>query len=103
MQWLLEDVRPNFHSVSDFRKNNFIALKNPFKLFVGFLNEADLMSGETFAIDGTKSRAHVSKNNNFNQKKIDKHLAYIDAKIQIYIIAIDENDAKENCIGTSKK
>lgn len=36
MQWLLEDIRPNYHSISDFRKNNPIALKNLFKLFVSF-------------------------------------------------------------------
>nr|WP_255406279.1 hypothetical protein [Flavobacterium sp. LM4] len=27
MQWLLEDIRPNYHSISDFRKNNPAALK----------------------------------------------------------------------------
>ena len=36
MLWLLEDIRPNYHSISDFRKNNPVALKNLFKLFVSF-------------------------------------------------------------------
>ena len=52
MQWLLEDIRPNYHSISDFRKNNPIALKNTFKLFVSFLKDADLIGDETKAIDG---------------------------------------------------
>nr|WP_315210738.1 transposase [uncultured Flavobacterium sp.] len=52
MQWLLEDNRPNYHSISDFRKNNPIASKNTFKLFVSFLKEADLIGCETIAIDG---------------------------------------------------
>ena len=34
MQWLLEDIRSNYHSITDFRKNDPIALKNTFKLFV---------------------------------------------------------------------
>jgi transposase len=96
MQWLLEDIRPNYHSISDFRKNNPVALKNVFKLFVSFLKDADLIAGETIAIDGTKSRAHNSKKANFNQKKIDKHLEYIDAKTQEYLDALEQNDAKEN-------
>lgn len=96
MQWLLEAVRPNYHSISDFRKNNPAALKNTFKLFVSFLKDADLIGGETIAIDGTKSRAHNSKKANFNQKKIDKHLAYIEAKSQEYLDALEENDTKEN-------
>lgn len=96
MQWLLEAVRPNYHSISDFRKNNPAALKNTFKLFVSFLKDADLIGGEIIAIDGTKSRAHNSKKANFNQKKIDKHLAYIEAKTQEYLDALEENDTKEN-------
>ena len=32
MQWLLEAIVPNYHSISDFRKNNPIALKKLFKL-----------------------------------------------------------------------
>jgi transposase len=96
MQWLLEDIRPNYHSITDFRKNNPAALKNTFKLFVSFLKDADLIGGETIAIDGTKSRAHNSKKANFNQKKIDKHLAYIEAKTQEYLDTLEENDAKDN-------
>lgn len=98
MQWLLEDIRPNYHSISDFRKNNPVALKNLFKLFVSFLKDADLIAGETIAIDGTKSRAHNSKKANFNQKKIDKHLEFIEAKSQEYLDALEENDAKENSV-----
>ena len=96
MQWLLEDIRPNYHSISDFRKDNPVALKKLFKLFVSFLKDADLISGETIAIDGTKSRAHNSKKANFNQKKIDRHLEYIETKTQEYLDAMEENDAKEN-------
>lgn len=96
MQWLLEAVHPNYHSITDFRKDNPVALKNTFKLFVSFLKDADLIGGEVIAIDGTKSRAHNSKKANFNQKKIDKHLAYIEAKTQGYLDALEENDAKDN-------
>ncbi|WP_223256138.1 IS1182 family transposase [Flavobacterium laiguense] len=96
MQWLVEGIRPNYHSISDFRKNNPLALKKLFKLFVSFLKDADLIGGETVAIDGTKSRAHNSKKANFNQKKIDKHLEYIENKTQEYLDALEENDAKEN-------
>ena len=78
MQWLWCGIVPNYHSISDFRKENSSGLKKIFKLFVTFLKDADLIAGEIIAIDGTKSRAHNSKNANFNQKKIDRHLAYIE-------------------------
>jgi transposase len=96
MQWLLEAIAPNYHSISDFRKNNPKALKNLFKVFVTFLKDADLIGCETIAIDGTKSRAHNSKKANFNQKKIDKHKDYIETKTQEYLDALEANDTKEN-------
>lgn len=96
VQWLLEDIRPNYHSIADFRKDNPKALKQLFKLFVSFLKEADLIAGETIAIDGTKSRAHNSKKSNFNQKKIDKHKEYIELKTQEYLDELDRNDAQDS-------
>lgn len=96
MQWLLEDIRPNYHSISDFRKNNSLALKNLFKLYLVFLKDTDLIGCETIAIDGTKSRAYNSKKANFDQKKIDQHLEYIEIKTQEYLNAVEENDTREN-------
>jgi len=96
VQWLLEDLRPNYHSIADFRKDNPKALKQLSKLFVSFLKNADLIAGDTIAIDGTKSRAHNSKKANYNQKKIDKHKEYIDAKSQEYLDQLEQNDIQEN-------
>ena len=95
MQWLTETLRPNYHSIADFRKDNPEALQQLFKLFVSFLKETDLISGKTIAIDGTKSRAHNGKKSNYNQKKIDKHKEYIETKIQDYLTALDHNDNQE--------
>lgn len=96
LQWLLCAIVPNYHSISDFRKNNPAGLKKVFKLFVSFLKDSNLIAGETIAIDGTKTRAHNSKKANFNQKKIDKHLAYIEEKTQQYLEELDQNDQQDN-------
>jgi hypothetical protein len=61
-----------------------LGLKNLFKLFVFFLKDAELIGCEIIAIDGTKSR-HNSKKANFNQKKIDRHLVYIEERTQEYL------------------
>ena len=95
LQWLLEAICPNYHSIADFRKDNPKALKQLFKVFVSFLKDAELIAGETIAIDGTKSRAHNSKKANYNQKKIDKHLEYIETKTQEYLSALAQNDTQE--------
>lgn len=96
LRWLLFGLVPNYHSISDFRKNNPSGLKKLFKVFVAFLKDTDLIAGETIAIDGTKSRAHNSRKANFNQKKIDKHLAYIEEKTQQYLDELAQNDELDN-------
>lgn len=95
LQWLCGSLKPNYHSIADFRKVNPVALRNTFKLFVLFLKEADLISGNVIAIDGTKSRAHNSKKNNYNEKKIKRHLDYIEEKTSEYLAQLDAADANE--------
>lgn len=102
LQWLLCNIAPNYHSIADFRKDNPAALKKLFKLFVSFLKDADLIAGETIAIDGTKSRAHNGKKSNFNQKKIDKHLEYIEERTQEYLTELENNDQKDNSVTVTK-
>ena len=72
-----------------------------FKLFVSFLKDIDLVSGQVVAIDGTKSRAHNSKKNNYNQKKIERYLAYIEEKSTEYINLLEQNDSQDDLIKVS--
>lgn len=95
LQWLCGSLKPNYHSIADFRKQNPHALRNTFKLFVLFLKEADLIGASVIAVDGTKSRAHNSRKNNYNPKKIERHLAYIEEKTNDYLAQLDACDAKE--------
>jgi transposase len=95
VQWLCGRLTPNYHSIADFRKINPAALRNTFKLFVMFLRDADLVGGELIAIDGTKSRAHNSKKNNYNHKKVERQLKYIEDKTNEYLKELDRADAEE--------
>ncbi len=101
LHWLVNALQPNYHSIADFRSVNSTALKNVFKLFVLFLKEADLLGGSTVAIDGTKVRAHNSKKNNYNPKKIERHLAYIEEKTNEYLNQLDTNDDQEDVVKIS--
>lgn len=96
LQWLLGELSPNYHSIADFRKVNGKALRNTFKLFVFFLKDTQLIGGDIIAIDGTKIRAHNSKKNNYNPKKIERHLSYIEEKTNEYLAQLDTNDIEEN-------
>ena len=98
LQWLINSLVPNYHSIADFRKKNPLALKNVFKLFVLFLKDCDLIGGQTIAIDGTKDRDHNSKKNNYNTKKIERHLCYIEEKTNEYLTQLDTNDEQDDVV-----
>ena len=90
--WLLKGLRPSARKIAYFRKRNPKAFKQAFRYFVMMLKEMNLISGETIAIDSFKIRAQNSLKNNFNQKKIDRHLDYIDGKIAEYEEKLNEGD-----------
>jgi len=95
LQWLLQNLQPNYHTIADFRKLYAAALQSMFRLYVQFLSEADLLGKTTIAVDGSKFRAVNSSKNNYNQKKIDKHLQLIEDKTTRYLQALDETDSRE--------
>jgi transposase len=93
--WLLKGLKPSNRAIAYFRKNNSKAFKNAFRYFVLVLKDWDLVEGDVIAIDSFKIRAQNSLKNNFNQKKIDRHLRYIDEKITEYEKQLDEEDEEE--------
>ena len=99
VHWLLGKLQPNYHTIADFRKDNPKALKALFRLYVQMLRELNLIGGEVAAIDGTKFRASNSKKNNYNAKKIERHLQYIEEKSEEYLKQLDAQDAEEQDAG----
>jgi transposase len=94
--WLLHQLKPGYHTIADFRKDNPVALKKCFKMFVSFLKGEDLFGGEVVAIDGTKIRAQNNKSNNYNEAKLKKHLEYIEARAESYINELEQCDILED-------
>lgn len=90
--WLLKGLRPSARKIAYFRKENAKAFKMAFRYFVVLLKDWELIEGETIAIDSFKIRAQNALKNNFNQKKIDRHIDYIDNKILEYQNQLDTGD-----------
>lgn len=105
MIWLLKGLRPDHNTINSFRKNNPKAIKKVFRQTVEIAQNFDLIGGILLAGDGTKLRAHNRKKNNYNQKKIDRHLAYIESKLEEYnqTLAEADGDNKETIENTITK
>ena len=102
LQWLLQNLQPNYHTIADFRKLHSMPLQNMFRLYVQFLGDADLLGKTTIGIDGSKFKAVNSRKNNYNQKKIDKHQQFIADKTAKYLQELDELDKQESNTGNDE-
>ena len=82
--WLLKKLTPDHNTISNFRRDNEKAIKQVFRATVKLAQHFELIGGKLVAGDSTKLRAQNSKKNNFNPKKIERHLSYIEEKIDQY-------------------
>jgi transposase len=95
--WLLKGLVPDHNTISNFRKNNSKAIKKVFRATVELSKHFELIGGKLIAGDSTKLRAQNSKKNNYNQSKVERHIEYIDKKLEEYnkTLAEQDNDNKE--------
>jgi len=92
LMWLMKQLAPDHNTISNFRRDNEKAIRKVFRYTVSIAKQFDLIGGTLVAGDSTKLRAQNSKKNNFNEGKIERHIAYIDARLDEYNKALAEAD-----------
>ncbi len=90
IMWLINEQRPHFKTIANFRKDNPKSFKEVFRYFVAMLKDWKLIDGKTIGVDSFKMRAQNSLKNNFNEKKVKRHIDYIDKKIAEYEQVLDQ-------------
>jgi len=93
--WLLSGLHPRYKTIADFRKNHAKAFREVFRRFVLLLKKWELVEGETVAIDSFKIRGCNSIKNNFNDRKLQRHMEYIDARIAEYEQQLAQSEEEE--------
>jgi transposase len=96
VMWLMQGLAPDHNTIANFRKNNPKAIQKVFRTTVQLAKHFELIGGKLIAGDSTKMRAQNSKKNNFNEKKIERHIAYIDAKLEEYSGVLASEDGDDN-------
>ena len=92
LMWLLKGLVPDHNTIANFRKDNPKAIARVFRATVRLASHFELIGGTLVAGDSTKLRAQNSKKNNFNPNKIERHIAYIDARLEEYNLALANED-----------
>ena len=96
MIWLVKGLAPDHNTISNFRRDNPKAIKKVFQLTVKIASHFNLIGGKLIAGDSTKLRAQNSKKTNFNEKKIKRHLEYIERKLTEYTKLLWECDVDKD-------
>ena len=102
--WLINQLKPDFRTISDFRKNNINNIKFVFKEFSILCDSLDLIGKEIVAIDGSKFRANNGRKENYTKGKIEKQIKYYEENITKYLEILDKEDIeeKDNKVNISK-
>lgn len=94
--WLCENLRPDFKTIADFRKDNGAGIKGVVVEFRRWCLAAGLYGQEMVAVDGSKFKAVNSKERNFTRKRLSQLMARERAKISEYLEAVAEADEAES-------
>ena len=93
--WLLEDLKPSYKTIANFRKDNAKALKATHREFILLCKSLALFGGETVAIDGSFFNGNASNGSIQTKEQLKKELKKLDNHIAEYQKQMDECDQQE--------
>ena len=93
--WLLRQLRPDFKTIADFRRDNRSAFRQVFLAFVRLCRALALYGRELIAVDGTRIKAVNNRDRNFTRATLERDLQRIDDRLERYLEQMNEADANE--------
>ena len=93
---LIEELRPSYKTIADFRKNNSKALTATNRDFVLLCKELQLFGGEMLGIDGSFFKADAHKDSIFTEYKRHQQLQQLEQKINAYQEQLALQDKADN-------
>ena len=94
--WLVSGIKPDYRTISRFRRENKEAIKQVLKQNVKFCIELDLIEGNTLFVDGSKFRANASINNTWDEKRCEKYLEVAEKNIERILEEVEQIDKEED-------
>lgn len=90
--WLMEDLRPDHKTISDFRKDHGEQIRQVVRHFSWFLKNRGYLEASEISIDGMRLKANTNRDT-LSEEKIDKRLGRLNRQITIYLKKLALNDA----------
>ena len=95
LMWLLEQLKPDHKTISEFRREHVDALKGVCREFTLLCKQLDLFGAQFISIDGSKFAAVNSSKKNYSRKGLEKLLVAIDKNILNYFELLEAGDTNE--------
>lgn len=80
--YLSEKLTPDFRTISDFRKDNQVLLKEVFKHTVSFAKEEGLLDLSHLSTDGSKIKANASNRRVLTKDELNVLLKFVDEELE---------------------
>lgn len=93
--WLLDGLKPDDKTISNFRKDNADAFEKCFCLFLEFCDQSGLLGKRVVGIDGTKMRAWNSRKHFLTEATQEEKIKYYKKEIQEYMDALEQEETAE--------
>jgi transposase len=90
--------RPDFRTISDFRKRHLAALSDLFVQVLKLCQKAGLVELGHVALDGTKVQANASKHKAMSYGRMKKTEAELAAEVEAWLKAAEAADAEEDAL-----
>jgi transposase len=91
-RYLSENLNPDFHTISMFRKDNKEIIKNCFLQTIEIAKRLDMINLNKLYLDGTKIKANASKSKNFSKEEIEFLSELVDKQFE----ETEKTDSKED-------
>ena len=88
--------RPDFRTISDFRKRHLEALAGLFRQVLALCREAGLVKLGHVALDGTKIKANASKHKAMSYGRMEKAEKRLEAEVRGWLEQAEAADARED-------
>ena len=99
VMWLINELKPDFKTISDFRKDNKRQIKLAFRKFSMLCDELGLIGKEIIAVDGSKFRANNGRKAYHTEKKLQKTIEYYTEAAEKYMSLLDNCDSEDGTWG----
>ena len=94
VRWLMNNLQPDFRTISGFRKVNIASIKKVLHAFNRMLQGE--LKEELLSVDGSKFFACNSKERNFTKAKLDDRISWLEGHIDEYLRLLDQTDEAED-------